>query len=262
METLKGHVAIISGGAGDIGGAIALELAERGSDVAIGDLKNPEEVQALLSKIEDRNVRPFYTQLDISQSEAVKKWVENVETRLGTPDIIISCAAQATFENTRTITPEQWDRELQVNLNGAFYLAQAGALRLLEVKRPGNIIFIGSTSGIRIQPLLIAYSVSKAAVHALAKGVALDFAPHGIKVNALSLGTVYAGMSRRYYEEHPEDILKDTAAIPSGQLIEAEEIAWHVANLCDPRNKNLTGAVLPIDGGISLLPDFRYYRGK
>lgn len=90
--------------------------------------------------------------------------------------------------------------------------------------------------------------------------MALDLAPYGIKVNAISPGTVYAGMSRRYYDEHPEDIPKDTAVIPSRKLIEAEEIAWHVANLCDSRNKNLTGVVLPVDGGISVLPDFRYYR--
>lgn len=260
MEILKNRMAIISGGAGDIGSAIALELAGRGSDVAIGDLQEPNEVLRLLNTIQDKGVRTMYTQLDVSHADAVRDWVRNVESILGIPDIIIPCAGQVTLKDAETISAAEWEREIQVNLNGAFYLAQACAVLLLKEHLPGNIIFIGSFAGLIPQVHNIAYSVSKAGVHALTKGMALEFGQEGITINAIAPGNVYAGMSRRYYEDHPSDVSNDTQIIPTRRLVYAEEVAWHAANLCDPRSQNINGVVLPIDGGMSVLPDFRSYR--
>ncbi len=260
QKPLIGRVAIISGGAGDIGSAVALELAQRGADIAIGDLKDQEEVKEVLERISTNNVRTHYTQIDVSDYKAVKNWVSSVENSLGTPGIIIPCAGQATIEDMQSITPEEWHRELDVNLTGAFYLAREAANRLIEHKLPGNIIFIGSFAGLRPQVHNPAYSVSKAGVHALAELMALEFSPHGILVNAVAPGNVNAGLSRRYYEKHPEDLERDIKVIPARRLVEVDELAWHIANLCDPRNKNITGAIIPIDGGMSSLPDFRHYR--
>lgn len=90
--------------------------------------------------------------------------------------------------------------------------------------------------------------------------MALELGPYGIQVNAVAPGNVYAGIAKKYYDTNPDHIVKDGAVIPTRQLVQAEEVAWHVANLCDPRNKNITGALVPIDGGMSCLPDFRQYR--
>lgn len=259
METLK-HIAIISGGLGDIGTAIAHELSNRGADIALGDLKESTEAEIVLKQLRAKGIRAKYNQIDVAQAQAVKDWVMDVEQELGIPDIIIPCAAQVTFKDTKTITPEQWDKELQVNLNGAFYLAQAGALKLVEQQQPGKIVFIGSFAGVIPQVHHAAYSVSKAGMHALTKEMALEFGPHSILVNAVAPGNVDAGLTKRYYKEHPENLAKDKAVIPIRQLVKAQEVAWWVANLCDPENRNVTGVILSIDGGMSALPDFRLSR--
>ncbi len=258
---LENRVAMISGGLGDIGRAIAQELVARGAHVALGDLLSPSKAASFIQELSQKKKRvDYYTQVDVSEFHAVDTWADTIEEVVGTADIIIPCAAQVTFAESRNITYEQWNRELEVNLNGSFYLARAGALRLLKSEKSGNIVFIGSFAGLIPQPHHIAYSVSKAAIHALTHGMALEFGPYGIKVNAVAPGNVYAGIAKKYYTDHPEHVAKDSSVIPLRQLVKAEEVAWHVANLCDPRNKNVTGVVLPIDGGMSSLPDFRTYR--
>ncbi len=104
------------------------------------------------------------------------------EKDLGAPNIIVPCAGQVTSEEASTISSNQWEREIQVNLNGAFYLAQAGALGLLKRKSQSSIVFIGSFAGLSPQVQHIAYSVSKAGVHALTKAMALEFSPYGMSV--------------------------------------------------------------------------------
>ena len=259
---LKDRIAIISGGAGDIGKAIAAELAQRGADIALGDLRTEEEVSKILNELSKKRdgVRIGYTQIDVSNAKDVESWVNKVEKEFGTPDIVIPCAGQVTFADSKTITQEQWNRELQVNLNGAFYLAQAGALKMLEKEKKGHIVFIGSFAGMVPQVQHVAYGVSKAGVHALTHAMALEFGPFGIKVNAVAPGNVEAGLTKKYYKEHPEDKQKELKIIPNRKLVSGEELAWHIVNLCDPRNENITGAVLPIDGGMSSMPDFRVFK--
>lgn len=261
-KTLENSVAIISGGAGDIGGAIAIELARRGASIAVGDIKKSQDVKDLCEKIESYGSRAKYTQIDVSRAEDTTAWVLDVEREIGVANIIVPCAAQVTFQETREITPKKWEEELNVNLNGAFYLAQAGALRLLEKNCEGSITFISSFAGVIPQVHHVAYSVSKAGINALTKVMALEFSPYKIRVNAIAPGNVYAGICRTYYDEHPESLPKDLRVIPTRVLVQPEEIAWLLANLCESQSLNITGTIIPLDGGMSALPDFRIFRGE
>lgn len=257
METLKDHTAIISGGAGDIGGSIALELASRGANIAIGDLKKASEVRPLLSRIRQNQVGISYKRLDVSRESQVNRWVTSVKYELGTPDIAIACAGQATVDNILTITANKWQREFQVNLEGALWLARSVAKGLLEEGQPGHIVFIGSWAGHYPQVHNPAYAPSKTGLTALTKIMALELSPHGILVNEIAPGNVNAGLSRKYYEDHPNDLKTDLRVVPIKSLTQPEELAWHIANLCDPRNKSITGTSIFIDGGLSALPNLR-----
>src|SRR4051794_27549457 len=216
---LSGQIAIISGGLGDIGRAIGVELARRGANIAIGDLHPNSEANDFLDKIRKLGVRARYDRVDVADAEQVSAWVRNVEADLGAPTLIIPNAAIVTLADVRTVTPEQWARELSINLGGAFHLAQAAALRLLELKKPGRIVFIGSWAAHAAHPNIPAYCVAKAGLPMLCKCMALDLAPNGILVNEVAPGYVAAGLTAGVWAKNPGAKQRAAQRVPTGLLI-------------------------------------------
>ena len=254
MEKLAGQTALISGGLGDIGQAIARALAAGGADIALCGLQPEHEADAFLAELHQLGRRASYDLVDISDAAATAGWVQHVEKTMGVPSLIIPNAAQVTMADCRHITPQQWDRELRVNLDGAFYLARSAALVLVEQHKPGRIVFIGSWTAHRAHPHIPAYAVSKAALRMLCQCMALEFAPYGILVNEVAPGYVDAGLSGRLLRENPHLKEKLRQLVPVKQLVEPHEVARSVAFLCDPENCQMTGSVIVQDGGVSLLP--------
>ena len=250
-DQLKNQVAIISGGLGDIGRAIALELARRGADIALGDIASEEKAAPTLEALAALGRKARYDCVDTANAQQVTEWIDKVEADLSTPSLIIPNAAIATLKNTKEISADEWTREVSINLNGAFFLAQTTALRLSQHNKPGRIVFVGSWAAERPHQHIPAYSASKAALRMLMQCMALDFAPN-ILINEIAPGYVNAGLSGRIFAEKPE--IKEAARlrVPIQQLIEPEEVATQVAHLCDPANRHMTGSVLTMNGGLSL----------
>jgi len=121
------HVAIISGGLGDIGRAIAMQLAGLGADVALGDIRESSDADEVLDAIRGKDRRARYDRVDVSDAAAVQAWLRAVEEDLGMPDWIVPNAAVVALQDLDTVTPEVWEREVGINLHGMFYLAQAAA---------------------------------------------------------------------------------------------------------------------------------------
>jgi len=252
QQNLKNQIAIISGGLGDIGKAVALELAQRGADIALGDIQDSSAATKVLLEIEKLNARAIYHQVDVANSEAIQSWLDDVEKQLGVPHLIIPNAAIVKTTALTEITREDWNSQLNVNLNGAFFLAQNAAKRLLKIKRAGRIVFVGSWAAHAPHTNMIPYSVSKAGLRMLCKCMALELAPHQILVNEVAPGFVDAGLSGKIFDANPK--LRESAKekVPNHQLITAEEVAAQVAYLCDPQNKHIVGSTLLMDGGLSL----------
>ena len=255
--TLSRQVAIISGGLGDIGSAIARELARRGADIAVGDVRDTSAAGGLADQLRDLNVRHRYDQVDVANADQVAAWVRAVEGDLGVPSLIIPNAAIVTVASIRQMTPQQWSNELRVNLDGAFHLAQAAALRLLALKCPGRIVFIGSWAAHAPHNAIPAYCAAKAGLRMLCKCMALDLAGDGILVNEVAPGYVDAGLSAQVWSTNPPLREQAAARVPIGKLIDADEVALQVAHLCEPGNRHMTGSVLLMDGGLSLVTPAR-----
>lgn len=253
MSTLKGSVAIISGGLGDIGRGIALELASRGADIAVGDVLEAENARELLATLRTTGRRGRYDRVDVTDAAAVQAWVATVEADMGLADLIIPNAAIVTLKEFRDVTPGEWSHELNINLNGAFHLAQATTLRLVAAGRPGRVVFLGSWVGHAPQKHIPTYCVAKAGLRMLMRCMARDLAPAGILVNEVAPGNVDAGLSGQIFKLHPERKEAVMKVTPVGKLVEVEDVAWQVANLCEPRNNQATGTVMVMDGGLSLL---------
>jgi len=246
---LKNEVVIISGGLGDIGRAIALELARHGAAIAVGDILPASRSKPLLKQLGPRS---RYDRVDVSNAKAVARWLKNVEKSLGLPTIIIPNAAIVTRAPFRKLTTAQWRHELSINLDGAFHMAHGAALRLVAQKRPGRIIFIGSWAAHTQHVGIPTYCVAKAGLRMLCRMLALDFASDGILVNEVAPGFVDAGLSKRGFAKDPVSNEKARLRVPIQKFSNPEDVAHEVAHLCDPRTQHLTGSVVLMDGGLSL----------
>jgi glucose 1-dehydrogenase len=233
MSELLGQVAIISGGLGDIGRACALELSDRGADIAVGDIVDASQADDLRDTITGSGGRFHFTQVDVSDAAAVSAWVACVEKELGSPTIAVPNAAIVEMVPLPQLTPDIWQRHLDVNLTGCFNLAHTVARRLVELNRPGRIVFIGSWAGHTAHAHIPAYCVAKAGLRMLCKCMALEYAPHHILVNEVAPGIVNAGLSRNLFDKDPALTCRATAGIPVRELMEPQEVALHVAHLCD-----------------------------
>lgn len=251
-NSLQGHVGIISGGLGDIGRAVALELARRGADVAIGDVLDEKDARPLLRKIKSLRRGCRYDKVDVSNADAVWQWVKDVEADLGVPTLIVPNAAIVNLVNLYDLTPEVWRKELSINLDGAFYLAQAATQRLLKKKKPGRVVFMSSWAGVIVHPHIPTYCVAKAGMDMLCKCMAAQLAPHGILVNAVAPGYVDAGLSGRFFKADPALKKASQQKVPNKLLIDPEEVALQVAHLFEPANRHFVGTTLTMDGGLSL----------
>lgn len=245
-------VAIISGACGDIGRAIAVELARRGASLGLSDIVAPESVEPLLREVRAMGRSVRYERVDVTDGGAVDRWVASVQAAIGDVKWVIASAATVTLAGAMNVTADQWRRELDVNLSGSFFVARAGAANLLGAKREGRIVFVGSWAAHSPHVNLPAYSVSKAGVRMLCKCMAMELAPHGIVVNEIAPGYVDAGLSAAVFRESAGARTKAADRVPIGRLLTAEDVARQVAYLCFYASPHTTGSVLLMDGGLSL----------
>lgn len=252
-DQFKNDTVIISGGLGDIGRAMAVEFAKFGANIAIGDIQPPTRADDFLKELKQYNIQADYSQVDVVDAAAVKNWVINVENKLGVASIIIANAATVTFTPLMDITPEQWNHELRVNLDGAFHLTHSATARLIHHSHPGRVVFIGSWAAHSVHTHIPAYCVSKAGMRMLCKCMALELAPYNILVNEIAPGYVDAGLSGRSFEKNPESRKEALQKVPVKKLITATQVAQQVVLLCDPSNEHMTGSTVLMDGGLSLL---------
>jgi NAD(P)-dependent dehydrogenase (short-subunit alcohol dehydrogenase family) len=247
-----GQVAIISGGLGDIGSAIARRFAVGGATVAIGDVRPAAAAQALLDEIATLSGKGVYHNVDVSDPVAVARWVDDVAAVHGVPTLVIANAAIVSIANVLDIAPARWSADLRTNLDGAFFLTQACAQRLRDAKLPGRIVFIGSWAAHAPHKHIPAYCASKAGLRMLCQTMALELAPLGIYVNEVAPGYVDAGLSKAAWEKNPDLYEAAKGQVPNNLLITADDVAAQVVNLCNPENRHMVGATIIMDGGLSL----------
>ena len=249
---LAGHTAIVSGGLGDIGKATVMALARAGADVALCDLKPDADAAPLLAQIEALGRAAHYRSVDVSDAQAVQRWVGEVERELALPTLVVLNAAIVSLAPLRDLTPQGWRRELSVNLDGSFYLADAVTRQLLARGKPGRVVFVGSWAADHVHVHIPTYCVSKAGLRMLMKCMAADLAPHGILVNEIAPGFVDAGLAAQFMEADPGSRETSRKSVPIQALITPDEVATQIVRLLDPQNRHMTGATLLMDGGLSL----------
>lgn len=246
---LTGKRALITGGNRGLGRAFALALAEAGADVAIA-ARDVERNAAVAGEIEARGRRGLAIQADITAWDDVRRLVADVTAELGGIDILVNNAGVAIHRPALDIPPEEWQQVIDLNLTALWNCSTAVAPGMIEAGG-GVIVNVGSMSaGIVNRPQWQAsYNASKAAVHHLTRSLAAEWAPHGIRVNALAPGYVKTDMSPVDQPEFRQNWILDA---PLQRYATPEEIAPSVVYLASPASSFMTGSVLLIDGGYSV----------
>jgi NAD(P)-dependent dehydrogenase (short-subunit alcohol dehydrogenase family) len=244
---LEGKVALITGAARGIGRTAALVLAEEGADVGVADLlRDVEDTAAEIEKLGRRSAAAIF---DVSSPEAVEQGVEQIRARLG--DIAVLVNNAGIVNNIAPITRmshDAWQKEIAVNLGGAFNLIKAVIGPMVEKKwgRIINISSVAATGGLHSQA---AYAASKAGLLGLTQTVTLELARHGITCNAILPGLIGTEIVQRMPAEIRE---ASVAQVPARRLGEMREIGAMIAFLASDRAGFVNGATIPVDGGMSL----------
>jgi glucose 1-dehydrogenase len=252
VPDLSGNVAVISGGLGDIGRETALELARRGAEIAICDVRPELDAQAIILEIRNFGRRARYDRVDVSDAQGVTRWFDAVTADLGLPTLIIPSAAIVDVGTFPELNVEHWRRELSVNLDGAFYVAREAARRLLERGSAGRVVFVGSWAAEHVHLQIPTYCVAKAGIRMLTKCMAGALADRDILVNEIAPGFVDGGLAGKFANDDSRVREASERQIPIRRFIRPEEVARQIAHLCDPENRHMTGATVLMDGGLSL----------
>jgi len=242
---LKDRVAIITGAARGIGKAIALTFVREGAKVALVDI-DQKQLEALKNEIEKREGESVNISCDITKSPEVQAMVSQVKKAFGRIDILVNNAGIIRRGTIETVTEEDWDRVIAVNLKGTFNCCKA-TFETMKQQRYGKIVSISSISG-KLGDITSApgYGPSKAGIDALSKTLAKQLAPYGINVNVVSPHAIETEMSAQWSEERRKEII---ASIPLGRLGKPEDVAEAVLFLASDEASFITGEILDVNGG-------------
>ncbi|HEY1295097.1 MAG TPA: enoyl-[acyl-carrier-protein] reductase FabL [Chloroflexota bacterium] len=248
---LTGKLALITGGGRGIGRAIALELARRGADVLINYVRHPEAALSVASEVRSYGRSAETFKANVADAPGVHKMFEAIAERFGYLDILVNNSASGVNRRVTELSPHHWDWTLNVNARGA-WLCALGALPLMEARHGGTVVSLSSLGGSRVMRDYFLVGVSKAALEAVTRYLAVELAPHGVRVNAVSGGLVTTD-ALKSFAWGPEVITQTVSRTPAGRMVEADDLARVVAFLCTEDAAMIRGQTIVVDGGLSLL---------
>ncbi len=244
---LGGQVAIITGGGTGIGFGIAELLAALGAHVVLASRK-AEHLEPAVVRLRERELGASAVMVDVRDPERVRRMVEEVYGAHGRIDLLVNNAAGNFYAPSETLSPNAWRAVVEIDLYGTFFCSQAVA-PVMRVAGGGRIVNISMTLHYRGWPEMAHATAAKAGVDALTRTLALEWAPHGIRVNAVAPGYVKTEMAPVDRPEFRRHWIEDA---PMRRYATPEEIAPSVLYLASDASSFMTGSVLVVDGGYTL----------
>jgi NAD(P)-dependent dehydrogenase (short-subunit alcohol dehydrogenase family) len=243
MKELKNKTALVTGGASGIGYACAEIFARAGAKVWIADANAEAGSKAA------RKLKAEFVACDVGDAKQANALLDAVARGAKRLDVLVNNAGIAPSKPFLDMTEDDWDRVIRVNLKGAFLVGQAAARLMVAKKTQGAIVNMSSVNAVLAIPGLAAYNVSKGGINQLTRVMALELAPHGIRVNAIGPGTIATELARKAVLGSPEAKTKIMSRTPMGRLGEPEEIAELALFLASKRSSYMTGQIVYADGG-------------
>lgn len=245
--------AIVFGGSGAIGSAICQALARDGADVALSYRGNSDAAEQTADRVRALGRRAITMKVEMTDPESVARFVDHTIEQFGAiHSVVYSAGPPLEFLYINEITPDEWARVVQADVNGCFNMVHS-VLPHLRRQHSGNIVALVTGAVDRSPPRDILSAAPKAAIQMLIRGVAREEGRSGIRANLVGPGYIEAGLGLTAIREHSEDYVnRMVRAIPMRRPGQAEEVAEVVSFLLSPKSGYVTGATIPVAGGLQL----------
>jgi enoyl-[acyl-carrier protein] reductase III len=248
---LQGKVALVTGGSRGIGKTIAHRLADEGCNIVINYLRNRTAAKQTAGELEAKGVKVLVVRANVGDSDKIHELFEAIDSTFGRLDILINNAASGVLKPLMELKPNHWDWTMNINSKAVLFCSQQAA-KLMEKNGGGKIVSLSSLGSIRVLDNYTTVGVSKAALEALTRYLAVELASKNIIVNAVSGGAVDTDALTHF--PNREQILDEAAdRTPAGRIVEPEDLANVILFLCSNDAWMIRGQTIVVDGGISLL---------
>jgi 3-oxoacyl-[acyl-carrier protein] reductase len=265
---LAGRIAIVTGAGGGIGGAIARAFGREGAQVVCADLDR-QAAEPVARAIVASGGRAVHVEMDHSDADDCVRTVAQALDAFGPPDILVNNAGMAILGTALDVTEEEFLRQLRVNVLGPFLMTRAVLPQMIQ-QGSGSIVMIASAVGLNPQPAGVAYIASKHAVVGLTKALAVDYAPSGIRVNAICPAVIQTRIADQYIADRAqlyglsrEMIVAELGEqYPLGRIGQPDDVADIAVHFASDESRWVTGATYLLDGGQSLMGTQRAVAAK
>jgi len=244
------RTAFVTGGAQGLGAAIALALARDGYDVAVSEL-SIQPLGDVVRAIEALGRRAHPVVLDLRDQASVERAMASAVDAFGQLDVLVNNAGVTLRRTALEVTRDEWNEVLGVMLTGTFFMSQQMGRHLVARKRPGLIVSLASTHGLVGLAQRSTYGIAKGGIVQMTRMLAIEWAEHGIRVNAVAPGTIETPSRAAHFNANPDFRQRMLDRIPVGRFGLPEEVGAAVAYLASPAAAYITGQTLVLDGGLT-----------
>jgi NAD(P)-dependent dehydrogenase (short-subunit alcohol dehydrogenase family) len=244
------RTAFITGATQGLGATLAQRLAQDGYDVAVSGT-NIDNLSQTVAALKASGARAIAVPLDLRSQASTEQAMAQVVREFGELDVLVNNAGITTRSLAVDTTREEWQAIIDVNLTGTFFMSQQMGRHLIAQKRAGCIVNLSSTHGLIGFAQRSAYGVSKAGISQMTRMLAIEWAEHRIRVNAVAPGTVATPSRVAFFGADPKGFSEMIARVPLARLCEMDEVAAMVSYLASPAAEYITGQTMVLDGGLT-----------